>query len=279
MEPLIRTISAWDGLLLRLRIWDGGSRLTPVLCLPGLVRTAADFDTVVPLLISGRTVVSLDYAGRGGSGRSSDIARYGPEACLRDVLDVCAASHLHHVSIIGTSFGGLLAMGIAAARPALVRGVVLNDVGPDIAPAGAGFVRDFVALDPALESLDACVTFLKQRLPPLSLSSDHDWRTMAALTYEPGPDGRFHPMWDTAIARLLRRPPPDLWPLFGALEHVPLLLVHGAVSTLLLPETVATMRRRRPDMTVVTVPGIGHAPILTEAAVRDTLCEFVARGD
>jgi pimeloyl-ACP methyl ester carboxylesterase len=136
-------------------------------------------------------------------------------------------------------------------------------------------VRDFVGLDPALPDLDACVTFLKQRLPPLSLSSENDWQTMAALTYAPGTDGRFHPVWDTAIARLLRRPPPDLWPLFGALAHVPVLLVHGAVSTILLPETVAEMRKRRPDMSVVTVPGVGHAPILTEPEVRDRLSAFI----
>jgi pimeloyl-ACP methyl ester carboxylesterase len=279
MEPLTRTLSAWDGLPLCVRLWDGGNRLPPVLCLPGLVRTGADFDTVAPLFADGRTVVSLDYAGRGGSGRSSNVMRYGPEACVRDVLDICAALHLSNVAIVGTSFGGLLAMGVAAARPALLRGVVLNDVGPDIGSAGADFVRDFVGLDPALRSLDACVTYLKKRLPPLSLASDHAWRTMAALTYAPGADGRFHPVWDIAIARLLRRPPPDLWPLFGALAHVPVLLAHGAVSTLLLPETVAAMRARRPDMTVVTVPGVGHAPILTEDAIRDTLRAFVAAAD
>jgi pimeloyl-ACP methyl ester carboxylesterase len=102
---------------------------------------------------------------------------------------------------------------------------------------------------------------------------------MAALTYQPGKDGRFHPVWDIAIAKLLHRPPPDLWPLFGALAHVPTMLVHGAVSTILLPETVAAMRERRPDMTVVTVPGIGHAPILTEPAVKHRLAEFIAAAD
>ncbi len=191
MEPLIRAMTAWDGLTLCLRIWDGGDLLPPVLCLPGLVRTAGDFDTVVPLFGDGRRVVALDYAGRGGSGRSRDVMRYAPEACLRDVLDVCAALHLHHVTIVGTSFGGLLAMGLAAARPALLRGVVLNDVGPEVGAAGAGFVRDFVALDPALPSLDACVTFLQRRLPPLSLASDNDWRMMAALTYEQAAMGGF----------------------------------------------------------------------------------------
>jgi pimeloyl-ACP methyl ester carboxylesterase len=279
MEPLITTISAWDGLPLRLRIWDHGDRLPPVLCLPGLVRTAGDFDTVVPLFAEGRRVVALDYAGRGGSGRSSNILRYAPDACARDVLDVCTALHLHHVTIIGTSFGGLLAMGIAAARPALLRGVVLNDVGPEIGTAGAEFVREFVALDPALGSLDECVTFLKQRLPPLSLFTDDDWRAMAALTYEPAADGRFHPVWDTAIARMLSRKPPDLWPLFGALAHVKLLLVRGALSTILLPDTVAAMRACRPDMTVVTVPGVGHAPILIEQEVRHMLRDFVSVAD
>jgi pimeloyl-ACP methyl ester carboxylesterase len=161
----------------------------------------------------------------------------------------------------------------------MVRGVVLNDVGPEIGSGGADFVRGFVALDPALENLDAGVTFLKQRLPPLSLVTDDDWREMTALTYEPGEDGRWHPVWDTAIARLLDKPTPDLWPLFGALDHVPLLLVHGAVSTLLLPESVAAMRARRPDMAVVTVPGVGHAPILTEDAVRDTLASFLTQTD
>ena len=100
---------------------------------------------------------------------------------------------------------------------------------------------------------------------------------MAALTYAQGADGRFHPTWDTAIARLLTRKTPDLWPLFGALAHIPLLLTHGAVSTLLLPEAVAGMQARRPDMTVVEVPGVGHAPILTEDAVRDTLAAFLTK--
>ena len=130
-----------------------------------------------------------------------------------------------------------------------------------------------------LECLNAYVTSLKQRLLPLSLSTDDDWRAMAALTYEPAADGRFHPVWDTAIAQLLNGKTPDLWPLFGALADVPVLLVHGEVSNLLLPATVAAMRARRPDMAVVTVPGVGHAPILTENAVREVIRNFVLTTD
>ncbi len=277
MDPVIHRLSAWDRLPLLVREWDGGGVRPPVLCLPGIVRTSADFETLAPEIAPGRRVIAIDYPGRGNSGRSPDVSRYAPEACARDVMDACAALHIHHAIVIGTSFGGLLAMGLAAARPGLVRGVVMNDIGPDITTEGADYVRSFVATDPALESLDACVTYLQANLPPLSLDSDAAWRRMAELTYQPGPDGRFHPLWDIGIARLMNRPPPDLWPLFGGLAQRPLLLVRGAISNILLPGTVSRMQSEHPAMTVVTLPGIGHAPILTEPPALTAIMAFLAR--
>lgn len=274
---LTHTISAWDGLPLHVRAWHGGNSLRPVLCLPGLVRTSADFETLAPAIVEGRRVMAIDYAGRGDSGRSRDVTRYAPEACVRDVLDVCAALHVHDAVVIGTSFGGLLAMGLAAARPSLIRAAVLNDIGPDVGSDGADFVRDFVGNDPGLDSLDACVAFLRSTLPPMSLDTDAAWHRMAELTYQPGRDGLFHPVWDTAIAKLLNRPPPDLWPLFGGLSGIPILLIRGAVSNILLPATVARMQDVHPDMTVVTLPGIGHAPILTEPPALAAIQTFLGQ--
>jgi len=269
-----RDITAWDGLSLRVTEWDDGSGLA-LLCLPGLVRTAADFAGVAARHGAGRRVVALDYIGRGGSARAPRVARYAPEAMLRDVMDVCAAVHLHRAVVIGTSFGGLLAMALGAARPGLLAGVVLNDVGPEIGTAGADLVRRFVAEDPALPDLDAAAAHLRRVLPDLSLHTDADWREFAALTYAPGPDKRWHPLWDTRIARTMDVKPPDLWPLFGTLAGVPLLLVHGGRSTLLLAETVARMRAARPDMAVAEVPGSGHAPTLAEPEAVAALAAFL----
>jgi pimeloyl-ACP methyl ester carboxylesterase len=277
VEPVIHRISAWDRLPIHVREWQGGDRLPPILCLPGLVRTSGDFETLAPAIVEGRRVIAIDYPGRGESGRSRDVTRYAPEACARDVMDVCAALHIHRAVVIGTSFGGLLAMGLASARPGLIRAVILNDIGPDIGSEGADFVRDFVGNDPALESLDACAAFLRAKLPPMSLDTDAAWRRMAELTYQPGGDGRFHPVWDINIARLLNRPPPDLWPLFGGLSQFPVLLVRGAVSNILLPATVTRMQAVHPEMTVVTLPGIGHAPILTEPPALAAILGFLAQ--
>jgi pimeloyl-ACP methyl ester carboxylesterase len=247
------------------------------------VRTAWDFTVLAGGIGAGRRVVAVDYAGRGGSARlaaGAAPARYGPEACLRDVMDIAAALHLRRTVVVGTSFGGLLAMGLAAARPGLLAGVVLNDIGPDVGADGADFVRRFVATDPALPDLDACIAYLRGILPPLSLADDPAWRAMAALTYAPGPDGRWHPLWDTRIAKLLEAPTPDLWPLFGALAPVPLLVVHGAVSDILTEPTVARMAAARQAagaaMRLVRVPGVGHAPTLAEPEVVAALAAFLA---
>jgi pimeloyl-ACP methyl ester carboxylesterase len=276
MDALTHRLSAWDGLPLLVREWNDGDARPPLLCLPGLVRTGEDFAELASMLGAGRRVIAPDYAGRGGSGRSRDVARYAPEACLRDVLDICAALHLHRVVAIGTSFGGLLTMGLGAARPTLLRAVVLNDIGPDIETGGAAFVRGFVADDPALPDIDACAAFLRTRLPHLSLDGDAAWRLMATLTFVQGADGRFHPHWDTAIAGLLGKPVPPLWPLFGGLAHVPLQLVWGEISDILSAATIARMRKERPDMAVVSLPGVGHAPTLTEPPVLRALDDFLA---
>ncbi len=263
--------------MLTVREWDDGAGRRTLLCLPGVVRTSGDFAAVAAAVGEERRVIAPDYAGRGESGRARDVSRYAPEACVRDILDMCAALQVHGAVGIGTSFGGLLCMGIAAARPSLLHAVVLNDIGPEITSEGADWVRTFVATDPSLPDLAACVSYLRAVLPPMSLHDEAAWREMARLTYAPALDGLWHPLWDTRIAQLLQARIPDLWSLFGALSHLPLLLVRGELSNILLPDTVARMQAARPDMTVVSVPGIGHAPTLAEPPVVAALRDFLDR--
>lgn len=272
-----RRVSASDGLALHVTEWRSpeADRHRPVLlCLPGLVRTGGDFADLAARHAARRRVVALDFAGRGRSGRARAAARYAPEACLRDLMDVCAALHIHRAVVVGTSFGGLLAMALGAARPGMLAAVVLNDVGPQIGQAGADTVRRFVGEDPGLADQAAAAAYLRQRLPDLSLDGEAAWQRFAALTYAPGEDGRWHPQWDTRIASLLGAVVPDLWPLFGSLAAIPLMLVHGTRSTILEAATVARMRAARPDMVVADVP-CGHAPTLSEPECADALDAFL----
>lgn len=277
MDAIVHRISAWDGLPLVVREWRNGSSHTPLLCLPGIVRTGEDFATLANTLGHGRRVIAPDYAGRGQSGRSRNIERYAPEAVLRDVLDICAALHVHEAIAIGTSFGGLLSLGLAAMRPSLLRAIVMNDIGPDLASEGTEFVRNFIGNNASFADLDAAVAHMRAVLPPLSLEGDIAWRAMASLTYAPDVGGVLRPVWDTRIARLMNGKTPDLWALFGGIVHMPLLLVWGEASDILLAATIERMRSVHPNMTMVSLPGIGHAPTLNEPPVVAAIRQFLDR--
>jgi pimeloyl-ACP methyl ester carboxylesterase len=278
--PRRRDFRARDGLRLSALEWEGPEGPAPLLCLPGVARTALDFGAVAARHARARRVVALDYAGHGESERPEDPARYGVDWALRDVADAVAALHLHRVVLIGTSFGGMLAMVLAVLRPTLLAAVALNDIGPRLEPGGLDGPLAVIGRDPAFAEEADAVAFLRSALPPLGLD-EAGWRDMAARTYARGADGRLHPRWDTRIAGAVAAAAADgaamdLWPAFGALAHVPLLLVWGQESALLSANTVRLMREARPDMALATLPGIGHAPTLAEPAAAGALDRFLA---
>src|SRR5262252_1486652 len=115
-------VSAPDGLKLNVRSY--GPRLTttlPVVCLPGLARTAADFHTLATALANDpaepRRVLALDYRGRGASEYDRNPENYALPVELADVSAVLTALNVAPAVFIGTSRGGLIAMMLAAARP------------------------------------------------------------------------------------------------------------------------------------------------------------------
>ena len=57
---------------------------------------------------------------------------------------------------------------------------------------------------------------------------------------------------------------------------VPVLLLRGAESDVLSAETAADMARR-PEVELVELPGIGHAPALMEPSQIERIAEFLGR--
>ena len=147
-------VSAADGLRLFAR--DYGPRTgtaLAVVCLPGLARTCADFHELALSLSQdgkpSRRVLALDYRGRGRSEYDRDWRNYDLKVELADVLAVLTAASIEEAMFVGTSRGGLLTMALSAARPALLRGAVLNDIGPVIEGRGLARIRGYVGKLPA----------------------------------------------------------------------------------------------------------------------------------
>lgn len=275
----IRRFRARDGLMLQALDWPGDPARMPVLCLPGISRSSLDYAALAARQQGARRVVALDYAGHGFSERPEALARYGVLPALRDVMDTLAALHLDRVALVGTSFGGILAMVLGVLRPMALGAVVLNDIGPKMTSRGLGTVQDMIGRDPALATAEEAVAFCQARMGPMRLD-EPGWRRMADRTFARGADGRLHPRWDTRIVQLFGQESSavsDLWGPFGALAHAPLLLVHGTESDLLSDATVAAMQAARPDMDVVTVAGVGHSPTLDEAEAVSGVQGFLRR--
>ncbi len=265
-----RTYLCQDGLSLYYRDYDGpGATRTAALCLGGLTRNSKDFHGLARRLsAAGHRVLCPDYRGRGRSQYDPDWRRYEPPTYLGDLRHLLAATGVHRVVIIGTSLGGLLAMGMAVAMPGAVAGAVLNDVGPVIEADGIRPIIDYLRDARTLPSFEAAAERMRTYFPGLPAETDEQWLTMARVSYREDPAGGVCFDFDPALVKPLiatqGKPLPDLWPLFMALRRVPVLTVRGVHSDILSEETFDEMARRMPHMERATVPGVGHAPNLGE---------------
>ena len=275
-----RRFASQDGLDLYFRDYgDPLAEATPVLCLGGLTRNAKDFHRLATRLSAGRRVLCPDYRGRGRSAYDPNWRNYRAETYLADLGHLLAATNVHRAVVVGTSLGGLLAMGLAAARPTALAAVVLNDIGPDIAMDGLRPIVEYIRIDRPQASREAAVETLKALLPGVAFQDEGDWEAMLDNTYRVGADGLLRFDWDVAIARpLLARGAalPDMWPLFRALARVPLLAIRGERSDVLTPDCFDRMAAARPDLRRVVVPGAGHAPTLGEPESLAAIDAFLA---
>lgn len=275
--PRTRRVLARDGLALNALEWPGDESRTPLLLLTGICRTAWDYEGLAARHAGRRRIVALDYMGHGESDRAPDIARYRPEKAVGDVLDACAALHLPRAVVVGTSFGGIMAMILSVLRPTLLRGVVLNDIGPVIDPRGLQAVGGFAGHDPGFGTIEEAVAYLRTIMPLIPLPDEAAWRHFAALTYKPGPDGRLHPRWDIRIQQAMEAGGGDLnlGPIFRGMRPFPTMLVWGEASEFLAAATVRAMVRDKPDLELVSLPDAGHAPTLNEPGIAEPLDRFL----
>ena len=261
-----------DGAWLACR--DEGAGL-PLLCLPGLTRSMADFDYLVPHLPPLR-LIRMDYRGRGASDWSGP-ATYTVDQEGRDVLALLDQLGLARAAILGTSRGGLIGMVLGAAARDRVLGLCLNDVGPEIARDGLTRIFDYVGRNPAGRTIEDFALRLSRtpgfRDVPMARWL-HEARKLAVETPE-GLRIPYDPTLRESFLAAFDGPPVDLWPLFDALAGLPLALIRGANSDLLSAETLAKMRARRPDMAVAEVPDRGHTPFLDEPEAVALILDFL----
>jgi len=233
---------------------------------------------------AGRNVVAFDYRGRGQSDYDPDISHYTVGVEAGDVLAGLAALDIEGAGFIGTSRGGLIIHVLGAIAPAMLKAVVLNDIGPVIEASGLAHIRSYLVGAPKpktfAQALDTQRSAHGGDFPALT---EADWERMVSALYRETDAGLvpdFDPrLVDTLAGLDLSKPLPDLWPQFETLTAMPLLAIRGANSSLLSAATLAEMQRRHPGMEAITVEGQGHAPFLETGTLPVAIAAFLDRAE
>ena len=270
------------GLRLYTRDYPGpeGATLQPVLCMHGLTRNSSDFASLASHLCVRRRVLSVDQRGRGRSDYDSNVANYTPATYVQDMFALLDSEGIEQVVQIGTSMGGLMSFLMAAMQPDRIAAMVINDIGPEIDPAGLARIQGYVGKSGPVSSWEEAVAQQKAingiAFPDFS---DQQWQDFTRGLYREE-NGRPVIAYDAAIAQPMSDQdsgavPPDLWPVFESITGIPMLVIRGATSDILAPSCVARMGELHPELQVSEVPDRGHAPMLDEPASRTAIDDFL----
>jgi len=288
---------AHDGLKLYYRSYGSGEDV--VVCLPGLTRNSKDFEGLAVHLSTRYRVISPDLRGRGQSERDPKPARYHPGTYVRDTWTLLDELGIGRIMVIGTSLGGLIAMIMADQQAQRLRGIVLNDIGPEIPPGAITRILQYAGRVPPVAGWDEAIRQVRLAYElALPGMPDEFWAGYTRLGYRCNAAGLLETEVDPAVgealrksqgfARLLRRLRRlglkhrmagvniDTWDSFRAVT-MPCLLLRGAISDVLTIDIAQRMQALKPDLEIVTVPDRGHAPLLDEALARQAIDSFLER--
>ena len=246
----------------------------PVVMVHGLTGNAHAFDNLAPHFASRYHVISVDVRGRGDSDWAAD-GDYSNDAYVADLEELRQALGLERLSLVGTSMGGRISLTYAGTYPDRVERTVLNDIGPEVDPRGgsriATGIHDAVT---TFKTMDEVIAWHREQRVGFSALSDGQQQAAAGYAVKALTEGGYTWKMDPAVRSDPRRPDPEAsWTLARRISG-PVLLVRGGISDLLSPEIAQRMVAEMQDCRMVEVPGVGHAPTLSEPEAFGPVLEF-----
>lgn len=273
-----------DGLNLYAKRYGPAEAPLSVLCMHGLTRNHKDFEPMIAALPDRYQFIAVDVRGRGLSDRDPNAENYSPAIYAGDMAALLDHLNLKRVALIGTSMGGLMSMIMMKTMPARICGVVLNDVGPVFEKSGLDRIAAYTSdTEPKAGWDDAARSVGEVQAEIFPDYGPQQWMAFARRTYRELDDGRVALDYDPAITRTVAQVRPGLltriamWKLYKDMTKVPLLLIRGETSDILSAKTATRMIRKHPDASLITIPRVGHAPILDEPEAVEGIRNFLTK--
>ncbi len=281
-QSRVRTVMAGSTSFL-LREQTSPSPGTPVLLLHGVPETASCWRDLAPRLAAGRRVLAPDLPGLGGSTFTGpyDVSSLVDELAALIETEVPGG----RIDVVGHDWGGSLALGLAGARPDLVRRLVVVNAPYRKVPLRAAHIP-FFALPAAPELLfrlggrrvvDAAFALGWRAATPVDGERLAEYRAVYTKpSVVQAMLGYYRAATRPRLARLLRPGSPHL-PVPRVRAEKALVLWGAADPILPVATGEAVVQDLGADCVMVTVPGAGHF-VIEEApeVVADVLLDFLA---
>jgi pimeloyl-ACP methyl ester carboxylesterase len=251
-----------NGLRFHYRDW-GNTAAQPLVLLHGFTSHARSWDTFARAMQARCHVLALDQRGHGETEWAQD---YAPERMVEDVDAFVRTLGLRSFALLGLSMGGRNAYAYAAQYPAEVAKLVIVDIGPEINMAGSDRIRAGVQTADIFDDPEDAFRAARAANPR---PPEAELRHRVTSNLMKTDDGRWTFRYDKALRapdRPLPRPDPEkIWALLPNIA-CPTLLVRGAESDVLSPETAARMLQTIPNIRMVEVQDAGHSVPLDNPA-------------
>lgn len=269
-----------DGLHHRVRWTEWGDPLNNqvLFCAHGLSRNGRDFDYLAHALARQYRVICPDYPGRGSSDWLANPTFYNHEQYLYDSLKIIGKIRYHSLDWVGTSMGGIIGMSLAALDNNPISRMVVNDVGPYIPAKALAEIGKYLENHPRFNSLQDANEYYRTIYSGFGHLSDETYDHFVEHGVKQADTGHGYMLnYDPAIvSQFTSVKPADivLWDIWDRIK-IPILIIRGQKSDLLLVQTVEQMKHRHSGAESVEFENCAHAPSLMEKHQIDTIVRWL----
>src|SRR2546421_9084998 len=177
-----------NGLDLHYLDW-GNAGAPPVVCVHGYTSSAEAFNALARQFHDRFHIVAPDVRGHGESAWSPDGAyQYRDQAS--DLAALVDQLGLARFTLIGTSMGGIIAMGYAESHADRLLRLVINDIGPDVESGSTRITQTVGSRPEDFATLDDAMAYRREVSPITAGRGLDDQRELALGVLKQRPDGR-----------------------------------------------------------------------------------------
>lgn len=264
----------------------GSPQLPPLVCVHGLSRNAHDFDFLARDLESYFHIYCPDMPGRGRSDWLENKLLYNYATYLADCVALLNHWQVESCDWVGTSMGGIIGMMLAAFHPQRIRRLVLNDIGMRVPKEGLKRITSYAGIKTRFSTRAEAEEYLRAAFTPFGIKEESHWQHLLAYSITEKAEDDFRLAYDPDILFGMKQETKnfteindvDLSAIWAAVQ-CPVLLVCGESSDILPKEVAREMVKGKSNVTLLEIPGVGHAPPLMESAQIRPVSHWLRYGE